>query len=103
MGIRGDDARIQIQKLSDVDQIDKQRQETQRGEVGVIRGKAEIEREKKRTTSPETERPDKVLVRQSPFRKKKNRDEKKRKSDNPEGDDGQGGKADVGGALDIKG
>lgn len=107
MGIRGDDARIQIQKLSDVDQIDKQRQETQRGDVGAARSKEEVERERKRTTSPELEKPDKSLVRQSPFRKRKQQAQEEDKEEDTEEEKGDKEQAkkkdDVGSSLDVRG
>jgi len=106
MGIRGDDARIQIQKLGDVDQIDKQQQQTQRGEAGAVRSKADKERERKQTTAPELEKQDRVMVRESPFRKRK---EHGKEAEQHEKDEDEQGKqddektTDIGGTLDVKG
>jgi len=106
MGIRGDDARIQIQKLGDVDQIDKQQQQTQRGEAGAIRSKADKEREHKQTAPTELQKQDRVLVRESPFRKRKEHGkeaEEQEKDEDNEGEQDDEEVEDIGGSLDVKG
>jgi hypothetical protein len=105
MGIRGDDARIQLQKLGDVDQIDKQQQEVQRGEAGAVRSKSDKERERRQTTSTEMEKPDTVLVRESPHRKRGEggRAEGDEEEESTEEEPKDKEKKDLGGTLDVKG
>ena len=109
MGIDGSDGRIQLQKLSDVDQVDKQQQQTQRGEVGAAREKAEAEREKRKSKPTETERQDKVMVQQSPHRKRKEQDREEEAKAKEEREAGEVSDTDdepteeIGGSLDIKG
>ncbi len=107
MGIDGSDARIQIQKISDVDQIDKQHQEGQRGEIGAAREKAEAERERRKTQPNEMQRPDKAIVSNTPYRKRRQHPDEE-ESDEETDEEPQAGKSaepvkDVGGTLDVKG
>ena len=97
MSINGDDARIQIQKLADVDQMDKAQQEIQRGEAGAIRKLAEEERRKKLQVPNELKEADKALIRERPHRKGKDPGEdneemqaEAEKSRIPEDDDDEG-------------
>jgi hypothetical protein len=109
MGINGDDARIQLQKMTDVDQVDKQQQEIQRGEAGAVRDRAEAEREKRKSMPTEMQRPDKVLVRQHPHRKRKQQSAQEEGGETGQQEKDEKAKADedkpegIGGTLDVRG